>query len=166
MKPRLDSACQRRHAQAHSDAPAKEAVRETKRHLGCPRITVSSFPTSTRTFRQSVNVARSKRASGTICFSQYQAKHSELSQLCAPQCQAIFRRLGTHTAGLSRSESDGYRAAAVKLLMHSHPMPMLMAAPRLGPQQYGHQGGGDFEASSPEGNNSLRCPASTRWDRR
>ncbi len=141
---------------AHSDAPGEDAVRETKRHLGWPEDQQFFIPEEALAhFRQSATRGEKQESEWNELVSQYQAKHSELSQLwrttMSGELPADWEQ---HLPAFTDSKAMATRAASGEVINALAPhMPMLIGGSAdLGPSNNTDiKGGGDFEASSPEG---------------
>lgn len=141
---------------AHSDAPGEEAVRETKRHLGWPEDQQFFIPDEALAhFRQSATRGQKQESEWNDLVSEYQAKHSELSKLWSTtmsgELPADWER---HLPAFTDAKAMATRAASGEVINALAPhMPMLIGGSAdLGPSNNTDiKGGGDFEASSPEG---------------
>jgi transketolase len=141
---------------AHSDAPGEAAVRETKRHLGWPEDQQFFIPDDALShFRQSAPRGEKQESEWNELVSQYQTKHSELSQLwrttMSGELPADWER---HLPAFTDSKAMATRAASGEVINALAPhMPMLIGGSAdLGPSNNTDiKGGGDFEASSLEG---------------
>ncbi len=141
---------------AHSDAPGEEAVRETKRHLGWPEDQQFFIPDEALAhFRQSATRGAKQESEWNDLVSQYQAKHSELSQLWRTTMSGdLPADWEKHLPAFTDSKAMATRAASGEVINALAPhMPMLLGGSAdLGPSNNTDiKGGGDFEASSPEG---------------
>lgn len=141
---------------AHSDAPGEAAVRETKRHLGWPEDQQFFIPDEALShFRQAATRGQKQESEWNDLVSQYQAKHSEMSKLwrttMSGELPADWEQ---HLPAFTDSKAMATRAASGEVINALAPhMPMLIGGSAdLGPSNNTDiKGGGDFEASSPEG---------------
>lgn len=141
---------------AHSDAPGEEAVRETKRHLGWPEDQQFFIPDEALAhFRKSATRGQKQESEWNELVSQYQAKHSELSQLWRTTMSSeLPADWETHLPAFTDAKAMATRAASGEVINALAPhMPMLIGGSAdLGPSNNTDiKGGGDFEAGSPEG---------------
>jgi transketolase len=141
---------------AHSDAPGEEAVRETKRHLGWPEDQQFLIPEEALAhFRQSASRGEKQESEWNDLVSQYQTKHSELSKLWRTTMSGeLPTDWEQHLPDFTDSKAMATRAASGEVINALAPhMPMLIGGSAdLGPSNNTDiKGGGDFEASSPEG---------------
>lgn len=141
---------------AHSDAPGEAAVRETKRHLGWPEDQQFFIPDEALShFRQAATRGQKQESEWNDLVAQYQAKHSEMSKLwrttMSGELPADWEQ---HLPAFTDSKAMATRAASGEVINALAPhMPMLIGGSAdLGPSNNTDiKGGGDFEASSPEG---------------
>lgn len=141
---------------AHSDAPGEEAVRETKRHLGWPEDQQFFIPDEALAhFRQSATRGEKQEKEWNDLVSQYQAKNPELSKLWRTTMSGeLPADWETHLPTFADSKAMATRAASGEVINALAPhVPMLFGGSAdLGPSNNTDiKGGGDFEASTPEG---------------
>ena len=141
---------------AHSDAPGEEAVRETKRHLGWPEDQLFFIPDEALAhFRQGATRGEKQEREWNELISRYQAKHPELSKLWSTTMSGeLPQDWEQHLPAFTDSKAMATRAASGEVINALAPhMPMLIGGSAdLGPSNNTDiKGGGDFEASTPEG---------------
>ncbi|MGI8917845.1 MAG: transketolase, partial [Pyrinomonadaceae bacterium] len=114
---------------AHSDAPGEEAVRETKRHLGWPEDQQFFIPDEALAhFRKSATRGQKQESEWNELVSQYQAKHSELSQLWRTTMSSeLPADWETHLPAFTDAKAMATRAASGDVINAlAHRMPLLI----------------------------------------
>jgi transketolase len=141
---------------AHSDAPGKEAVRETKRHLGWPEDKQFYLPEEALThFRKATERGAQEEAEWNALVEKYEQKHSELGGLWRStvkgQLPADWEK---HLPTFKDTKPVATRVASGEVINALAPhLPMLIGGSAdLGVSNNTDiKGGGDFEAGSYQG---------------
>lgn len=140
---------------AHSDAPGKEAVRETKRHLGWPEDKEFYVPDEAlEHFRESVKRGGELEADWRAMVEDYQRKHPEEGKKWASMIKGEFPSdWEKHLPKFDDAKQVATRVSSGEVINALAPhLPLIGGSADLGVSNNTDiKDGGDFEAGSYEG---------------
>lgn len=140
---------------AHSDAPGKEAVRETKRHLGWPEDKEFYVPDEAlEHFRESVKRGGELEADWRAMVEEYQRKHPEEGKKWASMIKGEFPSdWEKHLPKFDDAKQVATRVSSGEVINALAPhLPLIGGSADLGVSNNTDiKDGGDFEAGSYEG---------------